>query len=358
MGVFNANQPPVFMSSSINCDQSYCEWGRGSTGAGVLVAVGVALLALSAPAQALCSRGPYGRAEFQISAPVQLRSRDVAIGHALTPWLDAQRTYSVDDFTCAKSDVVELGVEGAVGSGDVYSEAGVTYTLYSGGIEGVAMAVRSRPISHAGQGGGFQSGHEQVLLSGTGYSTPFITGVQVKFVKTAATVAGGTLPRTNVGATYVRWGATGWHSMPVWINAVDIVAVDQPICRGDSQTVDMGEIPLSRFSGPGSGTLPRRYTVTLVCEAGVGQVNYQLASLTRVLDEAEGIAEVSGGAAGIGIQFLDGDGSPLAFYRNHDFGDAGSDVRKHDFLARYLQVDATVTPGEANAGLTLVLSYP
>lgn len=328
------------------------------TGGALLLAGALAYGAI-APADASCGRGSYGRTDFTVSGPVRLSSRGIGVGEALSPWLDTIRTYSEPyDVVCATTDNIEFTVEGSAGPTEHYVESGIYYSVYPTAAPGVGVVVRARPTSNPGSAGGYEAGQRSILLRGTGHSYIF-TASQVKFIKTAATVANGNMSRFQVGtavATALNGGSRG--TKPMFIEAATLQVVDQPSCRLNSQTVSMGTYSVGRFKGVGTGTTPVPYTVRLDCDAGVGLVHYQLNVVTPVYDEDQGVALVSGGATGVGIQFLDEGENPVAFYRTHVFGDIRNGESSRLFKARYQQIEPVIGPGEANASLTMIFTYP
>ena len=319
----------------------------------------VVLLASPWLARGACFRDAYGYSEFQAASGVRLAVRGVPVGDALSPWLDTNRIYSpTSDLVCnAASDDIEFGLQGAAGPVSAYTEAGVTYGVYATNAAGVGVVVRASPFSHPGKGGGFGAGR-QTLISGTGVTGNILTTVQLKFIRTGATVAGGELRRLQIGSFYARHTGIQFAYKPAYIAAVTFEVLDEPSCRVITKVVSMGYITRDRFAGPGSALEAVPFPVDLECEAGVGRVDYQISPGTRVVDEALGIAEVTGGASGVGIQFLDDKEAPLAFYRTHEFGDMRLGKSSRLFHARYRQVGPVVAAGDANASLTFVFSYP
>ncbi|HEL3170615.1 TPA: type 1 fimbrial protein [Stenotrophomonas maltophilia] len=321
----------------------------------------LALVLLASPwlARGACYRDAYGYSEFQAASGVRLAVQGVPVGEALSPWLDTTRIYSAaSDLVCnSASDDIEFGLQGGAGPVATYTEAAVTYGVYATNAAGVGVVVRASPLSHSGKGGGFRAGR-QILMAGTGITGNILTAVQLKFIRTGDVVAGGELRRFQVGSFYARHTGLQFAYKPAYIAAVTFEAVDEPSCRVITKAVSMGYITRDRFAGPGTALDAVPYTVDLDCEAGVGRVDYQISPGTAVVDETLGIAEVTGGASGVGIQFLDDKQSPLAFYRSHGFGDMRSGETSRLFHARYRQVGAQVTAGEANASLTFVFSYP
>ncbi|HBP02292.1 MAG TPA: hypothetical protein DD677_03755 [Stenotrophomonas sp.] len=319
----------------------------------------VALLASPWFARGACFRDAYGYSEFQAASGVRFAARGVSVGDALSPWLDTNRIYSpTSDMVCnAASDDIEFGLQGAAGPVSTYTEAGVTYGVYATSAAGVGVVVRGSPLSHPGKGGGFGAGR-QAIISGTGGTGDILTAVQLKFIRTGATVAGGELRRFQIGSFYARHTGIQFAYKPAYIAAVKFDVLDEPSCRVITRMVSMGYVTRDRFAGPGTVLDAVPYSVDLDCEAGVGQVDYQISPGSPVVDEKLGIAEVTGGASGVGIQFLDDKESPLAFYRTHEFGDMSTGRSSRLFHARYRQVGPEVTAGGANASLTFVFSYP
>ncbi|MGG2100926.1 fimbrial protein [Stenotrophomonas sp. NRRL B-14846] len=322
----------------------------------------LAIVLLASPwlARGACFRDAYGYSEFQAASGVRLAVRGVPVGDALSPWLDTGRIYSpVSDLVCNSApDDIEFGLEGAAGPVSTYTEAGISYGVYATNAAGVGVVVRASPISHSGKGGGFSAAHRQILISGTGVTGNLLTVVQLKFIRTGETVAGGELRRFQIGRFYARHSGIQFAYKPAYIAAVAFDVMDEPSCRVITRMVSMGYVTRDRFAGPGTVLDAVPYSVDLDCEAGVGQVDYQISPGSPVVDEKLGIAEVTGGASGVGIQFLDDKESPLAFYRNHEFGDMSTGRSSRLFHARYRQVGPEVTAGGANASLTFVFSYP
>ncbi|KAG0771120.1 hypothetical protein G6F22_016768 [Rhizopus arrhizus] len=128
---------------------------------------------------------------------------------------------------------------------------------------------------------------------------------------------------------------------------------DPPSCRMRTQEVNMGTLSPASFSGVGSHAGQRSYDLVLDCEAGVGQVDYQVVPTTAVINSELGLAEASGGVAGVAYQFLNADGSPLRFYATDLFGHGGAteQVLTKTFGVRFQQTLPTIPPGPANAGL-------
>ncbi len=109
-----------------------------------------------------------------------------------------------------------------------------------------------------------------------------------------------------------------------WLALTTLKIADPPSCRMRTQEVNMGTLSPASFSGVGSHAGQRSYDLVLDCEAGVGQVDYQVVPTTVVINSELGLAEASGGVGGVAYQFLNADGSPMRFYATDLFGHGGS----------------------------------
>lgn len=145
-----------------------------------------------------------------------------------------------------------------------------------------------------------------------------------------------------------------------WLALTTLKIADPPSCRMRTQEVNMSTLSPASFSGVGSHAGQRSYDLVLDCEAGVGQVDYQVVPTTAVINSELGLAEASGGVAGVAYQFLNADGSPLRFYATDLFGHGGAteQVLTKTFGVRFQQTLPTITPGPANAGLMFSLTFP
>jgi len=91
-------------------------------------------------------------------------------------------------------------------------------------------------------------------------------------------------------------------------------------------------------------------------------INFQIDPTGPVLNASQGVVALApGGATGMGVQILDGNGNPIAFGRklpsNLVLNTASGGNYTIRLGARYYQVNATTTPGVANASVTMTLEY-
>lgn len=123
-------------------------------------------------------------------------------------------------------------------------------------------------------------------------------------------------------------------------------------------TLPIGDVDRADFTGPGS---PSRWspTVSLVsagCNASLVSMTF---TGTADADNPQLFA-VSGGAAGIGIQLAKGDlltfATPNDTNRPVTFAPAAAG-QGYSFAARYVQTTQDITPGTADATITVLITY-
>ncbi|MDU6923033.1 fimbrial protein [Franconibacter helveticus] len=126
-------------------------------------------------------------------------------------------------------------------------------------------------------------------------------------------------------------------------------------------TVDLGKISKTVFTGVGSSANSTTFSLQLkncpvtVTKASITFGGTADTSNTNVLALTAG----TGVAAGVGVQLLDSTGAPLNLYTaSADYAlTTGTTTNNLTFGARYIQTDATVTAGTANASSTFTVAY-
>ncbi|MFJ9991368.1 fimbrial protein [Pseudomonas putida] len=125
-------------------------------------------------------------------------------------------------------------------------------------------------------------------------------------------------------------------------------------------TVPMGEHLASQFNAVGRFTADRPVPITLGCGQGV-RINALVSADADTTTTQPGSIRLNGGtgtASGVAVQLRDRNGAGVNL--NQKFlVDTTTIDGQYDFrwTARYLQTQATVTPGAANASATLTLTY-
>ncbi|WP_254211021.1 fimbrial protein [Burkholderia multivorans] len=162
------------------------------------------------------------------------------------------------------------------------------------------------------------------------------------------------------GSVYARMTLDG---LPVATIKTTGFKITTPACSVPSVNVDMGSLTLDRFAGVASTAGDKPFDLRLTaCPAGRTGIYYRFDPTTQVVPgTGNSVAALNGssGATGIGLQLLDGNGKPVQFGQSTKMtgytGAAGD--YSVPFRARYYQTAATVTPGSANASITVTMSY-
>lgn len=95
----------------------------------------------------------------------------------------------------------------------------------------------------------------------------------------------------------------------------------------------------------------------------MNSVQYYISPTTSIVNSANSVVALVGGtdaATGVGLQLLDGSGNPFPLntaetMTSYNGGTGGSYTIP--MRARYYQTAATVTAGQANASMTLFMTY-
>ncbi|MCS3455887.1 type 1 fimbria pilin [Aeromonas sp. BIGb0405] len=220
------------------------------------------------------------------------------------------------------------------------------------------------------------------------YSINFDPSFDINFIKigpiSAGTISGNMLP--TIKTEFVMDDGTRYPVETVsFSGAINIVSQS---CMTPDVYVELGRHDIAAFKGVGSGMPWVPFNIELQqCptfhgtlndgqntfysndgSAGVGarSPNIIKASLmpnTTIIDDGlaiMGLADTGRQAEGIGIQIAIQQGSRLAsFNQPIDFiaGMDGSPTRYLPYLARYIQTEAEVTPGDANGTMAFLIEY-
>lgn len=269
--------------------------------------------------------------------------------------------------------------------------------------------------------------HARILLGlkATGYSDVYNTNITGIGIRWRATWRGANFPtgktmsitdpeENNAGA--LGWSAlTGSYNQDIWVELVKTdnisngmlsmptifaflqfqcdrgctratisVAGSTTVVVGPSCTlansavsVPMGAVPILRFTGIRSTSVPQRFDITLDCKGGAPNSKLQphvtltdandISNQGTILSLNKATAGGQPVASGIGIQILK-DGVPLAYGPdssvpgNTNQWSAGTIAQgvaqfKISLTANYVQTAAAVTTGQANGRATFTLNY-
>ncbi len=319
------------------------------------------LIMASNVAYAACTGGG-GNTNLSPPPLVEFSAKDVAVNAPLTPWLPLSGGAPTSEFRCDSSTNVGYRMETHGGFiSERYYESGQQYVVFPSGVDGVGMVF----LAEWSRGSARPSGlgyDEEELFAGDSGVAPIGGRVMIKYIRIGPISHGSTSTSREmvIQSRLYEGGAGEPRREDLWVSPTTLKVQDKPSCRMRAQEVDMGRIFVSAFSGVGSTAGQRSYEVVLDCEAGVGQVDYQVVPTTSVIDAGLGLAEATGGVQGVAYQFLESGDAPMRFYSTGLFGYGASSaqVLRKTFGVRFRQTEPTITPGLANAGLTFSLTFP
>jgi len=285
----------------------------------------------------------------------------VANGRPVSSW---QPEYTDDRYIAGCTDGGTAYFYATRAEVGTYTEGDSKYSVFPTGVDGlgIIIGVRSRD-----DGGNFQP-LSTVRAAQVRFRQQWMfPQVRVRFIRTGE-IAVGTHEMDPFEFADVLYSDTTTVKATVQysLTGATITAQHRPLCRPAPVPVRMGSVPVTDFKGQFSGGRERPFQIFLDCEAGVGDVNFYLepTDSSPAVDVARGIVAVSGGAAGVGLQVLDGESgvSPVALEKVYPFGTStGAGRIGRPFRARYVQTAASakdIQPGKADASIRIVMDYP
>ncbi|MFX1762718.1 fimbrial protein [Paraburkholderia sp. A1RI-2L] len=192
----------------------------------------------------------------------------------------------------------------------------------------------------------------------SGSGSPYNTPHAFRLIKVGTVPAGTVVP----GGTVVAYGAIGGLNVVDMVLANDIV-VTAAACTTPDVTVPLGDHLLSEFKGINTFTTSTSFNITLSnCPAGMKSITYRIDPVTAVLNAGNSVVALDGGsgAAGVGVQLLDGAGAvfPLGTVKTFSaYNTSTGGSYAIAMRARYYQTAATVVAGTANTSMTLTMTY-
>ncbi|EIX6432905.1 fimbrial protein [Salmonella enterica] len=200
----------------------------------------------------------------------------------------------------------------------------------------------------------------EVSVKGGTYDTIPGDGIKAELIKTGD-INGGTLDTGILARVSV---ANQFYFANVTLNGTNTISAAACSVTTPRMDVPLGRHDKNEFSGPGSTTDWKTFSIGLDCDAKA-RINVRIdpasgavAGMTDVMNLDNG----SGGAtaSGIGVQlwFRPNGGSAVKFGQETYYWTSGYGGRETVQLqARYYQTAQIITPGEANATATFTLSY-
>lgn len=236
-------------------------------------------------------------------------------------------------------------------------------TLYQSGVAGYAIRIVTPGAGSTS--GRFGAGSFPRILSGTpcrswpsawDYCGGSWGPVTFQLVKISATAGTGPLS----GGTLVRASLRGWN----WLYTANLSSssIVNPTCTVASASIQvpLGNVERRTFSGPGSTSPAKNFSIPLRCAVGA-RVSFRL-DATAVGSAAPGVIALDtpatgSRAQGIGVQILH-TGTPVKFATAIVAGIASAaGAYNVPFTARYYQTAAGITAGTANAHATFTMTY-
>ncbi|CAJ0865335.1 hypothetical protein R20233_01220 [Ralstonia sp. LMG 32965] len=240
--------------------------------------------------------------------------------------------------------------------------------IYGTNVKGIGYAIggefpacRTRVYWVSGRNTENPNQEMMCSINGMFEAQPMSARLYIQFYKTAEETGTGRVTPRDMVAFVLKNNSTTWTS-PVSYLSINGFQVNEASCTLGSKSinVDMGNIHVRAFGGPGSWPTDgntRAFSIPLQCPGGVA-VSFQIDGNAK--DPARGLLNLSADASaakGIALQVLYDD-QPLTLGSRVKWQTTSADGNYAIPLkARYLQTDASVTPGVANAAATFTVSY-
>lgn len=331
------------------------------------------LMASCSPALAFlsCVTG-FGALNFTLPSGTYAVARDVPAGTRITPFTSFQTTYQ-NVWTCSETANVFVGPvyqSTLSSSGTTYSEGGLSYQVFNTNLPGVGLIMQIG--SYLPSGGGLWYG--QGGLNTTGWQSygaiqfrsfiglSFGAGMAFAFVKTGPITPG----TVSLGAI----AQIGMSERPIANvrNVLPVTVTGNPVftvlaCTIPNITVNLGTHRTSEFTGQNTFTSSVNFDLALNnCPAGMNTIRYQVDAVTPIVNAQSAVValDASSTATGVGLQLLDGSGTPYPLGTAKTFGGYNSGTGGSYTIplrARYYQTGATVGPGRANSVMTFTMTY-
>lgn len=178
------------------------------------------------------------------------------------------------------------------------------------------------------------------------------TASSLQLIKTGPIVSGSTLPSGQLG----YWQFDNSQKVETF-NLVNSVTIIDPACSVTTTPINvtLPNVDASALKSVGSAAGATAFAIALSCSSGATldvQLNYAGANST-----IPGVLTATGGtAAGVGVQLLDRNFSPVVFGATTVVGATPAGPLTIPYYARYYRT-AAITPGTIAASATFTLSY-
>ncbi|MFK3663513.1 fimbrial protein [Scandinavium sp. NPDC088450] len=235
--------------------------------------------------------------------------------------------------------------------------------VYSTGVQGIGIALindRGQKITNAGGLYCNSSATPLGYIASDG-SLSFNFDVTLQLVKTSDTVTPGAL----VGSQAVFGVGVYQHEAigsPNHLSYAGNVTVKQVTCNVSpkSLTVEMGNLPISAFTGQGTVVAQINFTITVSCNNTV-QPQMMITSANGYEQNYADVIKLTpedGVATGVGVKINSNSQPPNFGSYNETPTPAYANVPLSiPFILAYEQISSQVTPGTANSVATITLGY-
>ncbi|MDF3838442.1 fimbrial protein [Cupriavidus basilensis] len=313
----------------------------------------------------------YSALTFTLPTGAYAIPRDKPTGTRITPFTSFQTNYP-NVWSC--TETMGNTFVGPVyqsllsSSGQTYSENGVTYQVFNTNLAGVGLIMQigsNLPSGWYGQSGlnstGWQS-YGSIASSSAFFNYVFGPGMAFAFVKTGPITPG----TVSLGAI----AHIGMSERPIAnvSNILPVTVTGNPVftvlaCTTPNITVNLGTHRASEFSGPNTFTSSVNFNLALNnCPTGMNTIRYQVDAVTPIVNAQNSVValDASSTASGVGLQLLNGSGTPFPLgsaqtFSGYNSGTGGSYTIP--FRARYYQTGSAVGPGRANSVMTFTMTY-
>ena len=305
---------------------------------------------------------------FSVSYGTITVQRDVVVGQPISDWLVSSQGVVYQN--CNYDNVPQYPISSGIKSTN--SRASITWNgeaVFNTNISGVGFVLEGRtsfdstPLPNSWTG--IESGQSQVFPALTSHISgdhPSINAqMRLRLIKTGEITPGtlsGSVGRFIAGTR----DNAGWSTeVPVTFSGGQIMNVGCTVTTPDVSVL-LGPHKKSEFSGPGTATEWKTFTIGLNCDKSA-HINVQIDG-THVPSGANGVMALDSeagdmAATGVGVQlFFTPDNSPVTFGQSKDYYTSPyGGTETVQLKARYYQTGATMTAGTANATATFTLTY-
>lgn len=327
---------------------------------------------------------------YQYFDPLTINvGKDSVVGSVIGGWTYSRNAsaWSCAHYPAYQNDAIQLVVQGyspyaintAVRSVQVDGE---TYTVYNTVVKtGLGYIARWR-YSAKGEVTEWQpltsnpatyQDHSQILTLtyGDGSAYPLGLDVQVRFVKTAATLTSGSV--TAFDPMYLRHhqifsGAQSYGTQSYMIADYQtgqlVISSTGGTCTTPDVDVVLPEVNSTQFTGVGSEAGRQGFNLLFnSCPSGLGSIEYTFSPVTSIIDNLNGVVALDGTstAAGIGVQLLNGEGIPINFDTSYALTQYDPSAQNANYtvpmLAGLYQTDVSVNSGSVSSAINFTLTY-